>query len=48
MTHARPRKSAFKLGLLALALTTALGGPLSLMPADALAKTTGGAEVDIP
>ncbi|MFZ5636179.1 MAG: M16 family metallopeptidase [Pseudomonadota bacterium] len=50
MSIARPRLPALKYGLLALSLTFALGGTLSLMPieAQAQARTAKGAEVDIP
>ncbi len=48
MSIVRPRPSALKHGLLALALTSALGGSLSLVPLEAQAKTTRSAEVDIP
>jgi zinc protease len=48
MSIARPRTLALKHGLLALSLTVALGGSLSLVPLEVSAKTTRGAEVDIP
>ncbi len=50
MSIARPRQPALKYGLLALSLTLALGGTLSLVPieAQAQARTAKGAEVDIP
>ncbi len=43
-----PLKPSLKYGLLALSLTAALGGSLSLVPLDAHAKTTRNADVDIP
>ena len=48
MSIARPRPSVLQHSLLALALTAALGGSLSLVPLEAHAKTTRAAEVDIP
>ncbi|TXH68183.1 MAG: insulinase family protein [Lysobacteraceae bacterium] len=51
MSHLRPRalkRSPFKHGLLALALTTALGGGLAFAPMEAQAKPSRGAAVDIP
>jgi zinc protease len=50
MSIARPRPSALKYGLLALSLSFALGGSLSLVPVDATAqsRTARGTGVDIP
>ncbi len=48
MSLARPRTIALKHGLLALSLTAALGGSLSLVPLEVQAKTARSAEVDIP
>lgn len=50
MSIARPRPSALKYGLLALSLSFALGGSLSLAPVDAAAQSRSarGASVDIP
>ncbi len=45
---ARPRPRLLKHGLLALSLTAALGGSLSLLPLDARAAAPRSAEVDIP
>ncbi len=48
MSVARPHPSVLKHSFLALALTAALGGSLSLVPVEAHAKTARAAEVDIP
>ncbi|MCI4569093.1 pitrilysin family protein [Lysobacter sp. CFH 32150] len=48
MSSIRRPRAAFKQGLLALALTTALGGGAAFAPSDALAKSAQGASVDIP
>lgn len=50
MSIARPRLPLLKHGLLALSLTVALGGTLSLVPveAQAQARVARGADVDIP
>jgi predicted Zn-dependent peptidase len=50
MSISRPRPSALKYGLLALSLSFALGGSLSLVPVDAAAQSRSarGAAVDIP
>ncbi len=48
MSYARSRHVTYKHGLLALALTAALGGGVGIAPVEAQSKPARGAKVDIP